>query len=48
MPKAQPLYPEPHIDYSESQLPAFNGLYVDPISPAVLSEFEINMRPGGG
>jgi len=36
MPKAQPLYTEPHIDYSEPQLPASDGLYVDPISPADL------------
>ena len=34
MSKAQPLSTEPHIDYSDSQVPpSDNGFYVDPIYP---------------
>jgi hypothetical protein len=35
--KSQPLYTEPHIDYSDTQVcPSDNGFYVDPIYPADL------------
>jgi hypothetical protein len=37
MSKAQPSYTEPHIDYSDSQVPpSDNGFYVDPVYPADL------------
>ncbi len=37
MPKSQPLYSEPHIDYSDSQVfPSDNWLYADPEYPADL------------
>jgi hypothetical protein len=37
MAKSQPLSTEPHIDYSDSQVPpSDNGFYVDPIYPADL------------
>jgi hypothetical protein len=35
MATSQPLYTEPHIDYSDSQVsPSDNGFYGDPIYPA--------------
>ncbi|MEW6667000.1 MAG: transposase [Thermodesulfobacteriota bacterium] len=38
MAKSRPLFTEPHIDYSDSQVPASdNGLYVDPVSPVDLA-----------
>ena len=38
MAKAQPLYTEPNIDYSDSQvIPSDNGFYVDPTYPADFS-----------
>lgn len=37
-PKAQLLYTEPHIDYSDTQVcPSDNSFYVDPEYPADLS-----------
>ena len=41
MAKTQPLYTEPHIDYSDSQvLPSDNGLYVDPEYPETCPPME--------
>ncbi|MBW1775073.1 MAG: hypothetical protein JRJ82_19640, partial [Deltaproteobacteria bacterium] len=38
MAKAQPLYTEPYIDYSDSQvIPSDNGFYVDRTYPADFS-----------
>ena len=38
MAKTQPLHTEPHIDYSDSQVPpSDHGFYVDPEYPADLS-----------
>ena len=38
MAKAQLLYTEPYIDYSDSQvIPSDNGFYVDPTYPADFS-----------
>ena len=48
IPKAQPLYTEPHIDYPDSQVPPSDtGFYADPEHPVdLLPKRNINVQPG--